>query len=50
MSRPLIAAVGLAYLWIAIESLYRGNYGMSILYGCYAGSNIGLWILAGQLP
>lgn len=47
MSRPLIIIVGLIYTYIAIESGYRGNVGLSIMYAAYALANVGLWMIAG---
>lgn len=46
MSRWLIAAVGVAYVYVAIESAWRGNSGLSVLYAGYAFANIGAWMLA----
>jgi len=47
MSRLLIAAVTFAYAAIAVDSAARGNWPMGIVYGGYAFSNVGLWVLAG---
>lgn len=46
MSAPLIALCGLAYLWVCIEQITRGNFPTAIVFGGYAFSNIGLVWLA----
>ncbi len=46
MTRPLIALTGLIYFYIAAESAWRGNMGLSVLYAGYAFANWGAWILA----
>ncbi|MEH2501262.1 hypothetical protein V1290_000073 [Bradyrhizobium sp. AZCC 1578] len=46
MGKTLIVAVGLAYAYIAIEALFRKNYPTAIIFGGYAASNVGLWLLA----
>lgn len=46
MSRILILIVGVIYAAIAAESAWRGNCPMSVVYGGYALSNVGLWALA----
>lgn len=42
MNSYLIAAVGLVYLWVSVTQLVRRDYGMAIVFGGYAFSNIGL--------
>lgn len=46
MSAWLIAAVGLAYLYVCIEQALKGNTPMAICYFGYAVGNIGLYKLA----
>jgi hypothetical protein len=42
MSAWLIVAVGLAYACVAVEQAWKGNWAMSLVFGGYAVSNIGL--------
>jgi hypothetical protein len=46
MSGPLIVLTGLIYAWVAAEQFFKGNPALAITYFCYAGSNIGLFMLA----
>lgn len=46
MSAPLIALVGVIYLYIAAESFLRGNSSLAIVFAGYAFSNVGLWMAA----
>lgn len=46
MSAWLIIFVGCIYAYVAAEQAYLGNWPMVIVYGCYAGANVGLWMLA----
>jgi hypothetical protein len=46
MSGWLIVIVGLVYLYIALEQMYKGNTGMAITYFGYALGNVGLYMLA----
>jgi hypothetical protein len=46
MSGWLIAATGVAYLWVAIEQFLKGNKPMFVVYIGYALANVGLYILA----
>jgi hypothetical protein len=46
VSTWLIAAVGVAYLAVAIEQAVRGNQAMATVFGGYAASNVGLYLLA----
>lgn len=47
MTRPLIILVGCIYAYISVETGWRGDAGLSIMYFGYALGNVGLWILAG---
>jgi hypothetical protein len=38
--------VGVAYVYVAVESAARSNTGLSVLYAGYAFANIGAWMLA----
>ena len=44
MGPNLIIAVGLIYLYIAVESFCTGKMGLSIVFAGYAFSNIGLYM------
>lgn len=46
MSAPLIAGVGMVYLWIAVEQCMKGNPGMAICFGGYALANVGMFMMA----
>jgi alcohol dehydrogenase class IV len=46
MSAWLIVLTGAIYAYIAAEQLYRGNMHMAMVYGGYAFSNVGLYLLA----
>jgi hypothetical protein len=48
MSGWLIAATGVAYLYVALEQGYKGNTGMLIAYLGYAFANVGLYLLASK--
>jgi hypothetical protein len=45
MSGWLIIIVGLLYAAVAIEQVWKGHLGMAIVYGGYAFSNVGLWLI-----
>jgi len=42
----LIILTGLIYAYIGIEQGFKGNMPMAICYGCYAGANVGLYMMA----
>ena len=42
MSVPLLAAVTLAYVAVAISEFIKGNIPMAIVFGSYAAANVGL--------
>lgn len=44
LSKWLIAIVGLIYASIAVDSYWRGNLAMAIVFLGYSFSNIGLWL------
>ena len=46
MSAWLIAAVGFVYLGVAVEQFLEGNPAMGIVFFCYAGANVGLYLMA----
>jgi len=46
MSSGLIILTGLIYAYIAIEQGFKGNLPMCICYICYAGANVGLYMMA----
>ena len=42
----LILAVGVVYLYIAIDLICAGKTGLSVAFLGYAFSNVGLWLAA----
>ena len=48
MSAWLIIVTGLIYAYIAIEQGLKGNLAMTVVYGGYAFSNVGLYLLAAK--
>lgn len=46
MSGPLIIVTGIIYAYVAGEQLSRGNIPMFVMYMCYAGANVGLYMMA----
>jgi hypothetical protein len=48
MSSWLIIVTGLIYAYIAIEQAFKGNIPMGICYICYAGANVGLYLMASK--
>ena len=46
MSAWLIIVTGLIYGYIALEQGIKGNLSMLVIYGGYAFSNIGLYMMA----
>ena len=46
MSSWLIIVTGLIYAYIAAEQGLKGNLPMCICYACYAGANVGLYLMA----
>ena len=46
MSANLIILTGLIYTYIGIEQAFKSNTPMAICYICYAGANIGLYMMA----
>lgn len=46
MSPWLIIVTGCIYAYIALEQGFRGNTAMTVVYGGYAFSNIGLYLMA----
>lgn len=46
MSSWLIAFIGLVYAGIAVDNFLKGNFPMSVVFGGYAFSNIGLYVIA----
>jgi hypothetical protein len=46
MSAWLIVLTGCIYAYIALEQGFKGNTSMLVIYGGYAFSNIGLWMMA----
>ena len=46
MSAWLIILTGVIYAYIAVEQGLKGNVPMAICYICYAGANIGLYMMA----
>jgi hypothetical protein len=46
MSSWLIIVTGLIYAYIGVEQAVKGNLPMGITYFCYAGANVGLYMMA----
>jgi hypothetical protein len=46
MSGWLIILTGVIYAYIAVEQGIKGNFPMFICYICYAGANVGLYLMA----
>jgi hypothetical protein len=46
MSHILIAAIGVAYVWIGGEQAYKGNWGVAIMFFGYAAAQAGVWLQA----
>jgi hypothetical protein len=44
MSSTTILLVGLVYLYIAVDKIYRGDTGLGIAFLGYAFSNVGLYM------
>ena len=46
MAPWLMLVVGAIYLFIAIDWLIKGNFGLALVFGCYSLGNVGLWMVA----
>lgn len=46
MSHTLIAAIGVAYVWIAVEQFAKGGLGVAIMFAGYAIAQYGVWLQA----
>lgn len=46
MSHALIALIGVAYVWIAIEQAYKGGWGVAVMFAGYALAQWGVWMQA----
>jgi hypothetical protein len=46
MSAWLVAACGLAYLYVAAEQGYHGQWAIACMYFGYAFANVGAYIIA----
>jgi hypothetical protein len=46
MAPWLISLVGMIYAYIGLESAWYRDWSMSIIYLCYSGANVGLWMQA----
>jgi hypothetical protein len=46
MSHTLIAAIGIAYIWIAIDQYFKGASGVALMFLGYSLSQIGIWLQA----
>jgi hypothetical protein len=47
MAPWLMLVVGAIYLFVAIDLLDKGNYGLALAFGAYSLSNVGLWMATG---
>jgi hypothetical protein len=43
MSQWLVAATGIAYLWVCVEQAIKGNMPGALMYFGYAFANVGLF-------
>lgn len=43
MSHTLIAAIGVAYIWIAVDQYLKGQGGVALMFAGYAISQIGIY-------
>ncbi len=46
MSHTLIAAIGVAYVWIALEQYAKGGTGVALMFAGYALAQWGVWLQA----
>jgi hypothetical protein len=46
VSHTLIAAIGVAYICIAVEQGYKGGWGVSVMFVGYAIGQVGVWMQA----
>jgi hypothetical protein len=46
MAPGLMLIVGAIYLFIAIDMLRIGNFGLALTFGAFSLSNVGLWMVA----
>ena len=46
MSGWLIIVTGIIYAYIGAEQFFKGNLPMGVTYLCYAGANVGLYMMA----
>jgi hypothetical protein len=49
MSLGLIVAVGLIYLAVSLEQLWKGNMALGLMYFGYAFANIGAYMLVNNV-
>ena len=46
MSHTLIALIGVAYVWIAVEQYGKQDFGVAIMFAGYALAQWGVWLQA----
>ena len=46
MSHTLIALIGIAYVWIAVEQYLKGGNGVALMFAGYALAQAGVWMQA----
>lgn len=46
MSHTLIAAIGVAYVWIAVEQYGKQDIGVAVMFAGYALAQVGVWLQA----
>lgn len=46
MSHTLIALIGAAYIWIAVEQGFKQDWGVSVMFLGYAIGQVGVWLQA----
>lgn len=46
MSHTLIALIGVAYVWIAVDQYMKGGSGVALMFAGYALAQAGVWMQA----
>jgi hypothetical protein len=46
VSHTLIAAIGVAYIWIAVDQYMKGGSGVALMFAGYALAQAGVWMQA----
>ena len=46
VSHTLIAAIGVAYIWIAVDQYFKQANGVALMFLGYAVAQVGVWMQA----